>query len=134
PHGLRRDRRREDPLRTAMERIVILGGGVGGTLTANLLARKLRRSIDRGDVGLTVLDQTGSHTYQPGFMYLAMGSERAESLTRPERSLLDDRVELVVDEVVRVDEAARVVATASGQSLPWDHLVIATGARIVPES
>ncbi len=80
------------------------------------------------------MDQTGSHTYQPGFMYLAMGSERAESLTRPERSLLDDRVELVVDEVVRVDEAARVVATASGQSLPWDHLVIATGARIVPES
>ena len=33
-----------------MQRILILGGGVGGTLTANLLVKKLRRRIDRGEV------------------------------------------------------------------------------------
>ena len=32
-----------------MGRVLILGGGVGGTLTANLLARKLRSRIDRGE-------------------------------------------------------------------------------------
>jgi sulfide:quinone oxidoreductase len=117
-----------------MERIVILGGGVGGTLVANLLVRKLRRRIDRGEVDVTVIDQTGNHTYQPGFMYLAMGGERAANLTRPERSLLDRRVQLIVDEVVRVDEAESVVRTATAGRVPWDHLVIATGARIVPEA
>jgi sulfide:quinone oxidoreductase len=117
-----------------MDRIVILGGGVGGTLTANLLVRKLRRRIDRHEVEVTVVDQTGEHTYQPGFMYIAMGGESAAHLTRPERSLLDRRVRLVVGEVVRVDDAARTVALASGDTLPWDHLVIASGARIVPEA
>lgn len=117
-----------------MQHIVILGGGVGGTLTANLLARKLRRLIDRREVEVLVVDQTGAHTYQPGFMYLAMGGGRAADLSRPERSLLDRRVRLVVDEVVRVDEAMRVVQTATGHALPYDELVIATGARILPEA
>ena len=41
-----------------MQRIVILGGGVGGTLTANLLVKKLRRQIKSGAVRITVVDQT----------------------------------------------------------------------------
>jgi len=116
-----------------MQRVLILGGGVGGTLVANLLARKLRRRIDRGEVSVTVVDLTGRHTYQPGFMYIAMGGERAERLVRPERSLLDARVQLVVGEAVRVDEASRLVELADGQRLAYDYLVLATGSRIAPE-
>jgi len=116
-----------------MQRILILGGGVGGTLTANLLVRKLRRSIDRGEVSITVVDATGQHVYQPGFMYIAMGGERAANLSRPERSLLDRHVKLVVGEVDRVDESSRVVTLADGLPIAYDQLVLATGARIVPE-
>jgi len=116
-----------------MKRIVILGGGVGGTLTANLLVRRLRAAIDRGDVSVTVVDQSGEHVYQPGFMYIAMGGERADRLHRPERSLLDARVRLVVGEVVRVDEATRLVELAGGERLGYEQLVLATGSRIVPE-
>jgi sulfide:quinone oxidoreductase len=117
-----------------MERILILGGGVGGTLTANLLVRKLRRRIDNGTVEVTVVDATGQHTYQPGFMYIAMGGERASKLTRPERSLLDHRVNLVVGGVASVDESNRTVALTNGLQLMYDHLVLATGSRIVPEA
>jgi sulfide:quinone oxidoreductase len=117
-----------------MQRILILGGGVGGTLTANLLVRRLRRQIKAGDVHLTVVDLTGRHVYQPGFMYIAMGGERAEKLERPERSLLDKNVELVIGEIKRVDEDARVVTLADGLPLPYDYLVLATGSRIVPEA
>ena len=116
-----------------MKRIVILGGGVGGTLTANLLVKRLRRRIDRGEVAIAVVDSTGQHVYQPGFMYIAMGGERAANLQRPERSLLDRRVELIVGEVVAVDEKARSVSLGDGRALSYDHLVLATGSRIVPE-
>jgi sulfide:quinone oxidoreductase len=117
-----------------MKRILILGGGVGGTLTANLLVRKLRRQVASGEVTVTVVDQTGRHVYQPGFMYIAMGGERAAKLERPERSLLDKRVQLVVGEVARIDETCRIVTLVDGLPLGYDFLVVATGARIVPEA
>ncbi|HEX9044615.1 MAG TPA: FAD/NAD(P)-binding oxidoreductase, partial [Candidatus Limnocylindrales bacterium] len=117
-----------------MQRILILGGGVGGTLTANLLVRKLKRQIDRGEVEVTIVDATGTHTYQPGFMYIAMGGERAENLRRPEASLLDSRVNLIVGQVARVDESTRTVELADGVRLVYDQLVLATGSRIVPEA
>ena len=116
-----------------MERIVILGGGVGGTLTANLLARRLRQAIELGQVDLTLVDALGAHVYQPGFMYIAMGGEREEKLSRRERALLDADVALLVDSAVRVDPNARTVVMASGAALPYDYLVLATGSRIVPE-
>ena len=117
-----------------MRRIVILGGGVGGTLTANLLVRKLRARIDLGEVEVVVVDATGQHVYQPGFMYIAMGGERAANLQRPERSLLDKRVDLVVGEVADVDVEHRIVTLQDGLPLGYDHLVLATGSRIVPEA
>src|SRR4249920_2709012 len=117
-----------------MKRILILGGGVGGTLTANLLVKKLRRQVKAGQVTITVIDQTGRHTYQPGFMYIAMGGERADRLQRPERSLLDPRVALVIGEIEKVDEPTRTVHLKAGERIGYDYLVIATGSRIVPEA
>jgi sulfide:quinone oxidoreductase len=117
-----------------MKRILILGGGVGGTLTANLLVKKLRRQLRAGEVAITVVDQTGQHTYQPGFMYIAMGGERAEKLQRPERGLLDSRVNLVVGQVEKVDEATQTVHLKDGDRVGYDYLVLATGSRILPEA
>jgi sulfide:quinone oxidoreductase len=116
-----------------MERILVLGGGVGGTLAANLLARKLKRRIDAGDVAVTLVDEGGEHVYQPGFMYIAMGGERADRLHRPERSLLDRRIQLVIARATRIDPATRRVELESGDPLAYDYLLIATGSRIVPE-
>jgi sulfide:quinone oxidoreductase len=112
---------------------VILGGGVGGTLVANLLVRKLRYDIDRHEASVTLVDEMGQHVYQPGFMYIAMGGERAEKLVRPERSLLDEEVQLQVGRAVRIDEAKSQVEMDDGSFIGYDELVIATGSRIVPE-
>jgi len=116
-----------------MQRIVVVGGGVGGTLVANLIARRLGRQIDRGEVTLTVVDLLGEHVYQPGFMYIAMGNQRPEGLVRPERGLLDRRVRLEVGEVTRIDPEARLVELGNGERLAYDQLVLASGSRIVPE-
>jgi len=117
-----------------VDRILILGGGVGGTLTANLLAKQLKRRIDAGQATVTVVDATGAHVYQPGFMYIAMGGEKAENLQKRERALLDKRVSLVTGVVDRVNETARTVGLTDGTVLPYDHLVLATGSRILPEA
>jgi sulfide:quinone oxidoreductase len=62
-----------------------------------------------------------------------MGQERAEKLVRPERKLLDDNVDLVVDTIERIDAAAQSVLLSSGKQLQYGQLVIATGSRIMPQ-
>jgi sulfide:quinone oxidoreductase len=116
-----------------MKRVLVLGGGVGGTLSANLISRKLKKQIDRGEVDVTVVDSTGQHVYQPGFMYIAMGGESAQHLQRPERRLLDERVNLIVASATGIDVDAAAVELDNGDRLHYDQLVLATGSRILPE-
>ncbi|MDE3101057.1 MAG: NAD(P)/FAD-dependent oxidoreductase [Chloroflexota bacterium] len=109
-------------------RVVVLGGGVGGTLVANLLSKRLRR-----DASVTVVDGSGMHVYQPGFLYVALGQADALWLARDERTLLRKDVELVVENAASVDPAAQVVHLVRGGTIPYDFLVVATGSRIVRE-
>jgi sulfide:quinone oxidoreductase len=110
-------------------RVVVLGGGVGGTLAANLVSRELGR-----DARVTVVDPTGMHVYQPGFLYVALGQANGRWLARDERTLLRPDVELVVERADRIYPETSFVHLTHGGSIQYDHLVIATGARLVPES
>lgn len=109
-------------------RVVVLGGGVGGTLAANLISKELGR-----DGAVTVVDPTGMHLYQPGFLYVALGQANGRWLARDERTLLRRNVELAVESATRIDPGEGVVHLAHGGALPYDYLVLATGARLVPE-
>ena len=42
-----------------MREILVLGGGVGGTLAANLIGRKLKSPIAKGEARVRVVDETG---------------------------------------------------------------------------
>ena len=106
-------------------RIVVLGGGVGGTLAANLLASELGR-----EAKVTVVDGTGMHVYQPGFLYVALGQANALWLARDERTLLRKQVDLVVEQAVSVDPEKHTVGLARGGTLAYDYLVVATGSRL----
>jgi sulfide:quinone oxidoreductase len=106
--------------------VVILGGGVGGTIVANLVAKQ-----SAGRAHVTVVDATGIHVYQPGFLYIAVGQEKPSALQRPERQLLRHDVSLVVDRATRVDPVGRQVQLESGATLPYDQLLLATGSRTV---
>ena len=118
-----------------MQRILILGGGVGGTLTANLLVRKLRHRIDRRrrrGVTSSTRPATTSTSRASCTSRWAASAPRTSSVRSA--SLLDKRVTLIVGEVAAVDEARRVVTLTDGLPLGYDHLVLATGSRIVPEA
>jgi sulfide:quinone oxidoreductase len=60
-------------------RVVILGGGTGGTLTAN----RLRGLYPGAVVDLTVVDQDDRHVYQPGLLFVPFGLAHPEDIVRP---------------------------------------------------
>jgi sulfide:quinone oxidoreductase len=108
-------------------KVVIVGGGVGGTFVANLLAKH----SDRLEV--TVVDATGVHHYQPGLLYVPFGWERPERLRHDERRLLHPAVQLLQAPVEHIDVDARQLRLSDGGMLPYDFLVIATGSCPVPD-
>jgi len=110
-------------------RIVVLGGGTGGTLAAN----RLRRAYGADEAQITVVDQDDRHVYQPGLLFVPFGLAHVEDIVRPRHRQLRDGIELHLSGIDRVDIATRTVHLDDGSSLPYDVLVVATGARLVPE-
>jgi len=112
-----------------VKRIVVLGGGTGGTLVAN----RLRRLLDRDDTEIVVVDSDDEHLYQPGLLFVPFGLARPASLTRPRHAQLRPGVTFRQATVDHVDLDADEVLLADETSLRYDVLVVATGARLVPE-
>lgn len=109
-----------------MKRVLILGGGTGGTMLANKLAREL-------DEGWTIslVDKEQTHYYQPGFLFIPFGVYGLDDVERPRRQLIDKRVELLFSDIERIDPEAQTVHLERLNSpLPYDILVVATGAEI----
>ena len=110
-------------------RVVILGGGTGGTLTAN----RLRRLFADDEMAITVIDQDNRHVYQPGLLFVPFGLAHVEDIVRPRARQLHHGIEFVQQSVERVDIEAEVVELQDGTELGYDVLVIASGAVLVPE-
>ena len=110
-------------------RIVILGGGTGGTLTAN----RLRAALAPASAGITVVDADDAHVYQPGLLFVPFGLTHPEDIVRPRRRQLHDGIDFVEAGIDRVDIDARTVHLENGTVLEYDVLVVATGAVLVPE-
>ncbi len=113
-------------------RILVVGGGTGGTILANNLARRLSAETDSGKVRLTMLSASDRHMYQPGLLYVAFGQMSPDQLYRDQASLLEPAIEFHVDPVEQFQLDQNRVKTASGKIHEYDMLVIATGSRMVP--
>ena len=112
-----------------MKRIVILGGGTGGTLTAN----RLRRFYDEQAAEIVVVDHDNDHVYQPGLLFVPFGLTSMQRIARPRRQQFRPGVSFRQAGVDRVDVEADRVHLDDGTALGYDALVIATGARLLPE-
>lgn len=112
-----------------MKHLVILGAGTAGTMMANRMVQRLPSE----QWTVTVVDRDDVHVYQPGLLFLPFRTYRREEILKPRASLLGKGVALVLDEIDRVDPAAKVVALKSGRRLAYDVLVIATGSHVRPE-
>ena len=111
----------------ARAKVVVLGGGVGGTFVANKLAKHSEK------IEVTVVDATGVHHYQPGLLYVPFGWERPESLRHDERKLLHPSVQLVRSPVEAIDVDKQKLRLLHDGTVQYDYLVIATGSCPVPD-
>ncbi|MBO9555052.1 FAD/NAD(P)-binding oxidoreductase [Cellulomonas sp.] len=107
--------------------IVVLGAGTAGTMLVN----RLRRRLD-DTWAITVVDRDDAHPYQPGFLFVPFGGP-TEELVRSRHAFVQDGVELVLETVERIDTDAREVLLRDGRLLPYDYLVIASGASVRPD-
>ncbi|HLI13501.1 MAG TPA: NAD(P)/FAD-dependent oxidoreductase [Alphaproteobacteria bacterium] len=103
-------------------RVVIVGGGFGG-LTA---ARGLRNA----PVHVTVIDRHNYHLFQPLLYQVATAGLSPADIASPIRAILRDQANATVllGEVDGIDVAGRAVR-AGARRIPYDQLVVATGAR-----
>jgi sulfide:quinone oxidoreductase len=116
------------------KQILIIGGGVAGTIVANGLCRQIGPELASGAVAITMLSASDKHMYQPGLLYLPFGKIRESELFRDQRKVLDRRVAFFVDPATNIDVKAKSVTTQSGKKYSYDYLVIATGSRIRPDT
>ncbi|MGI8708926.1 MAG: type III sulfide quinone reductase, selenoprotein subtype [Actinomycetota bacterium] len=110
-------------------RVVILGGGTGGTLTAN----RLLRMFPESDMDIVVIDQDDRHVYQPGLLFVPFGLTHSEDIVRARSRQLHPGISYKQSPIDTVDIEANVVHLSDGTTLSYDVLIVATGATLVPE-
>jgi len=111
------------------KRIVILGAGTGGTLTAN----RLRRLFQRDEAKIVVVDQDDLHVYQPSLLFVPFGLADPDKIVRSRSDQLRAGIDYIGSAIDRVDIADNRVHLSNGTTLDYDVLVIATGAVLAPE-
>ncbi len=103
--------------------VVIVGAGFGGLETTFRLADC--------PVKITLIDRRNHHLFQPLLYQVATASLATSEIAWPIRYLLRDRHEVTTlfANVTGVDANEKRVLLDDGDSIPYDTLVLATGAR-----
>lgn len=107
--------------------IIILGGGIGGVVTATRLRKKLPR-----EHRIMLVERAPNYVFQPSFLWLMTGTRSAEKISRPLNKLDKMGIERIQGEVERIDPEHKTIQV-NGQKITADYLVIALGAELVPE-
>ena len=115
------------------KRVVILGGGIGGTTVANRIRKALEGEVATGQVQLALIDREGIHAYQPGYLMVVFDKMRPEEVRREEARLLHRSIQLIKGEVEKIDSPANKILLKGGTEVAYDILVVASGSVIHPE-
>jgi NADH dehydrogenase len=102
-------------------RVVIVGGGFGGLYAA--------KRLGHAPVALTLVDRRNFHLFQPLLYQVATGALSPGEIASPLRAVVgrNRNTEVVLAEVRDLDAANRRLITDNGE-LPYDELIVATGA------
>jgi NADH dehydrogenase len=112
----------KSPLAGRRLRVLIIGAGFGGLEAA--------RAMARAPVDVTLIDRHNHHLFQPLLYQVATAALSPGDIAWPVRAIFrrQRNVRVLMAEVTGVDRTTRTVQTAAGLVLPYDVLVLATGA------
>src|SRR6266545_5761530 len=108
---------------TPHPRVVIVGAGFGGLSAAKQLAGT--------PFDVTVIDQHNYHLFQPMLYQVATASLSPPEIAMPIRSILAGQrnARVILGKVTGIDKSNRVVELDRGETIGYDILIVATGAR-----
>ncbi len=106
-----------------LHHVVIVGAGFGGLAVAHRLAG--------APVRITIIDQRNHHLFQPLLYQVGTASLATSEIAWPVRHLVRGRKEIttLLGVVSGIDTPGRKVQLEDGAIVPFDTLVLATGAR-----
>jgi len=104
-------------------RIVILGAGFGGLTAA--------KALKSAPVSVTIIDAQNYHLFQPLLYQVATATLSPADIATPIRSTLRDQMNtnVLLGQVVNINRGARNITLDDGRDVPFDYLIVATGAR-----
>lgn len=104
-------------------RIVVVGGGFGGLAAI--------KELNGVDADVTLIDRRNHHLFQPLLYQVATTSLGPSEIAWPIRQLVHKRREVttLLGNVIGVDTTANVVTLEGGTTVPFDYLILATGAQ-----
>lgn len=107
----------------ARHRVVIVGSGFGGLAAV--------QALDGADVHVTLIDRRNHHLFQPLLYQVATASLSTSEIAWPIRHILRKRGEVttLLATVTGVDTEGKAVVLEDGARVPYDSLILATGAR-----
>jgi NADH dehydrogenase len=105
-------------------RVVVVGGGFGGLYAARALGRAQ-------DCEVTLVDRRNFHLFQPLLYQVATGALSPGDIAQPLRSIVrrQRNTTVLLGEAVGLDPERREVLLSDGGPIPYDTLIVATGAR-----
>src|SRR5256714_4857810 len=111
-----------DATETNKSRLIIVGGGFAGLALAKGLADT--------DIAITLIDRHNYHLFQPLLYQVATAGLSPAEIASPIRGILsrEQNVNVMLGKVSGVDTARREVL-AEGRRIPYDTLILATGAQ-----
>jgi len=104
-------------------RVVIVGAGFGGLWAA--------KHLKGAPVDIILIDQRNHHLFQPLLYQVATAALAPSEVAWPIRAMFCDRsdVTTILGTVVGVDPMGRAVRLADASMVPYETLILATGAR-----
>jgi sulfide:quinone oxidoreductase len=115
-----------------MANILILGGGFGGVVAAESLARQLPKEHQ-----ITLVSRSPKFIFYPELVRLAFGRCEPDDISFDLReAMLDRRVRFIQAEIARIKPESQRVVLAHGEvegELPYDYLIFALGRRLATE-
>jgi|SRR5688572_14137920 len=115
-----------------MAKVLILGGGFGGVVAAEHLAKRLGNEHQ-----ITLISRTKNFVFYPALVRLAFGKcERKDVSFDLRNAMLRRRVNFVEAEVAHIDPFAKEATIAHGDlhgKVPYDYLIFALGRRLATE-